>query len=79
MVRFVKILGVLFILGFFLWALMPGYNDIVEIMHNTTENMTALESAGAKLLLPVILPAVIIIAVIWHHFSHKEGSSGGDE
>lgn len=78
MVRLVKILGVLFIVGFFLWALLPGYNSLVGIMNTTfTGNLTSLESAEWKLLLPVIIPAVIIIAVIWHHFSRK--SEGGEE
>jgi len=76
MVRFVKIIGILFLVGFFLWALLPGYNDIVG-MANTSANMTALELAEWNLLLPVLIPAVIIIAIIWHYFSRR--NDGGEE
>lgn len=78
MVRLVKILGIFFLLGFFLWALLPGYNQLVEIM-NSTSNMTELETAGAPMMLLVIIPAVIVIAVIWHYFAHKGDSGGGGE
>ena len=76
MVRFVKIIGVMFIMGFLLWCLLPTYNSLVEVA-NSTGNMTSLELAEWRLLLPVLIPAVIVIAVIWHHFSRK--SEGGGE
>ena len=76
MIRFVKIIGVMFILGFMLWALLPGYNNIVEIA-NSTINMTSLELATVKLVLPVFIPALIIVFIIWHHFGRK--SEGGGE
>jgi len=70
MVRLVKIISVLILLGFMLWAILPGYNTIVGVMNNTT-NMTSLESAEWKLL-PIVIPAMIVIAVIWYYFSHRE-------
>lgn len=73
MVRLVKIAGILFLLGFMLWALLPGYGKLIEVV-NSTVNMTALESAGADLMLLVLIPAIIVIAVIWRHFGHHEGS-----
>ena len=80
MVRFVKVIAILFILGFMLWALLPSYNSLVSMANNSTItlfNMTSLELATWRLLLPVLIPAVIVIAVIWHHFSRK--SAGGGE
>lgn len=82
MVRLVKIVGVLFVLGFFLWALMPTYNNLVSMANNSTimpYNMTSLEVAEWRLLLPVLIPAVIIIAIIWRHFSHSGQSGDGGE
>jgi len=75
-VRFVKIIGVLALLGFLVYAIMPGYNKLLEIMNSTAltnlTGMTALEYTEWKLL-PVIIIALIVIAVIWHYFRQHEG------
>jgi len=79
-VRVVMIIGVLAFMGFFVWAILPGYNSLLDIMNSTAltnlTGMTPLEFAEWRLM-PIVIPIIIIVAVIWHYL-HRHGE-GGEE
>jgi len=68
--NFVMAIGALAFLGFLLWAILPAYTSILNVVNSTAVNATALELAEWNLI-PLVIPAIIIVALIWYYFRER--------
>lgn len=70
MVRFVMMIGTFIFVGWIIWALLPGWDGLAEMINATVVDASELE-IGIWSMMLVILGVVIVGCLIWQFFGQR--------